>query len=88
MSEDQEFKTSSIGVVAYLKYQGLSPLRMTVEGTVACWYFTETPTLLDLVEDYDTNEAAVQPKEYNRVFGLTRSEMLNSIRPSRSRERR
>lgn len=61
-----EFTHGDVALVAWLRYCGCDPIGLQLEGRdFAVWLFTESDELLDLVEQYNTKEANVEPSRYS-----------------------
>lgn len=84
-----EFRTNDMALVTYLKQcsQHARTVGWAQETQSAFWVFDESPELLDLVQDFHLGKALVEPREYNRIFALTKREMYGQSDPHRARNR-
>lgn len=80
------YKTNQMGLVSFLKLEGHTPQSIRWEEDDTCyWYFDKSDSLLGLVDQFLGGESKVEPREFNRIFGLTRKELMGSQgRSSRS----
>lgn len=69
------YRTNSMALVSFLKINDHTPQAIRWEGDSCYWYFDKSNNLMELVEEFMTGEALVEPREYNRVFGLTKRDL-------------
>ena len=73
-----------MGIVAYLRLVGFDCQGVEmVPGSsnrrdVCYWYFFPSASLLAAVDDFIENRALVTPKEYNKIYGLVRTEFFEA----------
>jgi len=77
-AEMPEFRSNDMALVTYLKMCGFSCQRTEWDGGTCYWYFMNGPRLLETAEMFATGEALVEPREYNKIFGLTKHEFYDS----------
>lgn len=69
------YRTDHMGMATWLKIAGHSVQRIHWTDDRTCyWYFDKSDPLLRAVDEYLEEKARVEPKEYNRVFKLTKDE--------------
>jgi hypothetical protein len=83
LSPEEFYRTSNMALVAFLKLQGHASQTVRWEGESCYWYFDKSDPLLDIVDTYMSGDALVEPREYNRVFGLTKKELATDDAPER-----
>jgi len=74
--EKETFTTSQLGVVAWFIYNSLHPIEMFREGSAIVWSFPAGPDTQRLIKAYNSEDAAVHPRIYNKIFSQTKTEML------------
>jgi hypothetical protein len=77
-TEGSAFRTNDMALVTYLKMCGFSCQRTEWDGGTCYWYFMTGPKLLGAAETFASGEAVVEPREYNKIFGLTKHEFYDS----------
>jgi hypothetical protein len=75
-----------MALVAYLRLEGHAPQLVKWEGESCYWYFDKSDPLLEKVDVYMMGHAVVEPKEFNRIFGLTKKELSGDGAPQRFRQ--
>jgi hypothetical protein len=78
VTESVHYRTSDMALVSYLKFLGHEPQQINWENGTCYWLFRETPHLLEGVDQFAGNKALIEPKEYNRLFGMTKREFFDS----------
>lgn len=86
LSPEEFYRTNHMALVAFLRMEGHSSQSMRWEGGTCYWYFDKSDVLLELCDRYHGGTARVEPKEYNRVFGIVREELFDSDQFSRTRK--
>lgn len=71
------YKTNDMALVTFLRIQG-HPVQGTRWQNNSCmWVFRVNNNLLELVDDFMSDRAKVNPKEFNRHFTDTKKELYN-----------
>ena len=83
LSPEDFYRTSNMALVSFLKVQGHAPQAIHWEGDSCYWYFDKSDPLLEQVDVFMSGVAKVEPKEYNRIFGLTKKELISEEAPDR-----
>lgn len=69
------YKSSDMGVVAYLKYQGYEVQDINMDDGNCRWTFFATPSLLESIDDFLGGHGRVEPKAYNTQFAAVKREL-------------
>lgn len=83
---DQEtYRCNDMALVTYLKQNGHSVQSVFWEADTETvyWTFMVVSSLMDLINQFASGEARVEPREYNRLFQLTKREMYSQADPHR-----
>ncbi len=83
---DQEtYRCSDMALVTYLKQNGHSvqAVKWDEETETVHWTFMVIPSLMELINKFASGEALVEPREYNRLFQLTKRELYSQADPHR-----
>ena len=83
LSPEEFYRTSNMALVAYLKVEGHAAQAVRWEGESCYWYFDKSDPLLERIDTFMAGKALVEPKDYNRVFGLTKKELITDGAPER-----
>lgn len=78
------FKTDEMSLVTYLRLNHHDPLEIIWEFNTCWWIFEKSEDLSRLATLFISNEALSNPKEFSRMFKLTRQE-FHSARPAQRR---
>lgn len=81
LDPEEFYRTDNMGMASWLKMQGHTPQRVRWEDQTCYWYFDKSDLLLGSVDAFLEGEARVEPKEYNRIFLLTKREFWDSAPP-------
>jgi len=83
----REYITEDMTLVAVLKLRGMEPDRMEKSNGGCKWIYACTPSLEDVVDEYQAEEAYIEPREFSRKLGLVRTEMYRflGVQPRRVR---
>lgn len=86
--ETRQFATEDMTLVTLLKVKGVEPREMVRSGKGCQWVFDHSRAVEDLVDEYQADEAYVEPREFARKMGLVRSEMYRflGVAPRRVRD--
>lgn len=83
---EQLLRTTDLAMAAYLQVQGMTPDGMEVVNRdrqgghpQGAWVFKETPTLRDLVNEFNDGDALVEPDEFHRQINSTRRAMFDFL---------
>lgn len=84
-TEQEMYRCNDMALVTFLKQNGHSvqDVYWEVDTETVYWLFVVVPSLLGLIDDFSTGEARVEPREYNRLFQLTKREMYSQADPHR-----
>lgn len=83
----QEFVTEDMTLVTVLKLRGIEPCTHRRSSGGCQWVFDSTDAVDDVVQEYASGEAYVEPMEFSRKLGLVRTEMYRflGVKPRRVR---
>lgn len=77
--DDQFFKTNDLGLAAFLTMSD-HPLQGEEWQAGTCyWKFLLIPSINELVEQYISRKALVEPVAYNRAFNPLRKGLLSTL---------
>lgn len=76
-SEDLEVKTNDMGLATYLNLKGFK-YRAHWSDNTHWWVFEAAPGITGWYDKWLGYEATVEPREYNRVFGKLKKELVLS----------
>lgn len=86
---EQLLRTTDLPLAAYLQVQGMTPEGMEVVSPdiserrqghpQGAWVFKETPTLRDLVDEFNNGEALVEPTAFQEQLNSTRRAMFEFL---------
>lgn len=84
-TEQEIYRCNDMALVTYFKQNGHSVQSVDWESDTSTvyWYFMVVPALMELVELFANGQARVEPREYNRLFQLTKREMYAQADPHR-----
>lgn len=84
-TEQETYRCNDMAMVTFLKQNGHSVQECHWEsGTeTVYWTFYVTDSLMVLVQEWTSGNARVEPREYNRLFQLTKREMYDQADPHR-----
>lgn len=77
------FRSNDMGVVTYLRIEGHTSQAMDWEGRTCYWVFAKTPSLMEHVEKFQSDQAQVNPRVYNRRYAETKREFYDTQNDSR-----
>lgn len=78
LSVDEFFRTNDMAMATFLKLRGHAVQVVAwIQGT-CYWVFRANDSLLACVDEFTSDEALVNPREYNRVFTLTKREFYDN----------
>lgn len=78
MTGSQEYKdylTNDMGIVAFLRMSGHEPQHVEYDGNVCRWRFLIVGDFMTKLEEFQTDTALVNPREYNKYFGLVKKDL-------------
>jgi len=79
LSDVHEFhRTNDMAQVTFLKMSGQTSQGIAWEGNTCYWLFRVSDGLMDLIDNFASGEAQVEPREYNRIFTMTKREFYDS----------
>jgi hypothetical protein len=81
-TEVNHYRTSDMALATFMKMRGHTAQRVAWEANTCYWYFAESMGLLELVDEFLDDRASVNPKEFNRVYGTTKSEFFEARKQS------
>lgn len=73
-----------MAMAAYLTSHGHTHQRLEPKGRAIAWVFLAMGNLKDLVEEYLSGCAEVEPRQFTRVTGQLRSEMYEALKQVRA----
>jgi len=74
----EEFhRTNDMALVTFLKMQGHAVQMVQWDGNTCFWYFRLSDGLKSLVGEFTEGRGLVEPREYNRMFSLTKREFYD-----------
>lgn len=80
-------RTDDLALATYLRANGVRHLTMelieypdTNRGDQAEWVYTVTPRLKNLLDDYNSGQALVEPRKYNQYLRQVRNELYAFLR--------
>lgn len=73
------YKSTDMGTVAYLKYQGYEVQDILFEDGNCRWTFFVTESLLEAVDEYLSGNGRVEPKTYNTQFAAVKRELHGAL---------
>lgn len=76
------YRTNDMALATFLKLRQHAVQGMEWEAGTCFWIFRATESCLSDVNDFTSDKALVNPREYNRVFTQTKKEFYNSQRES------
>jgi hypothetical protein len=80
-----DFKTSDLALCAYLHIEGYGHTRIErIDEKRAEMVFSDGDGLRDAVAEYQTGNAEVEPREYQRKIGWIRGLLLDCVRYRRA----
>jgi hypothetical protein len=68
------YKSSDMGLVAYLRHEGYEPQEIVWEDDMCKWVFFHSAGLSDAIDEYARGTAIVEPKKYNSFFAKVKRE--------------
>ena len=89
LSPEEFYRTDDMALATFLKMQGHTPQTLRWENRTCYWYFDRSESLLGMADMFIDGLANVEPKEYSRVFALTKTEfhkVLDENRPPGERQ--
>jgi hypothetical protein len=86
LDPEEFYRTNDMALVTYLKLMGHAVQAWNWIGDTFYWYFDKGDALLGSVDDFLSDAARVNPREYNKMFNSTKREFYdhNSDRPRRT----
>jgi hypothetical protein len=81
------FVTEDMTLVTVLKMRGIEPAALSKSNGGCRWSYSPTRTLEEIVDEYNSEECYVEPKEFSRKLGLVRTEMYRYLGVSPRRVR-
>lgn len=69
------FRTDDMAMVTYLRILGHPVQDVFWVDTVCYWRFLVSPSLLEAKEDFVRGLARVEPREFSKNYGTTKSEL-------------
>lgn len=82
-----EWNTDDMSLAAFLVLEDQKCIEMKWDMGSCYFVFEECDDLLDLVQDFVSDEATVSPRRYNMTFAALKKEMFNNRPTDRSRRR-
>ena len=79
MSDDQEIRINDLPCAAWLRYNSMSASHLENEGNTGFWVYPATDVLLELIEEFASGEATVEPKEFNKCLIHSRHQIQRFI---------
>lgn len=77
VDEPIDYRTSDMALVTYLRMEGFDVQDVILDESSTCyWYFCQEPEFLQRVGVFRNGDARVEPKEFNRMFMVTKKEMF------------
>lgn len=67
-------RTDDMALVTFLKMEGHTAQQVAAKSDTVYWWFRLNDDLEDAIAAFDGGDARVEPREYNRTFGLTKKE--------------
>lgn len=74
----KEYRSSDMGVVAYLRHEGYEPQEIIWEDDMCKWVFFRTEGLMNSIDEYASGNAQVEPKKYNSFFAKVKRETFQA----------
>jgi hypothetical protein len=69
------YRTSDMALATFLRWENHDVQNVALDETGTCyWYFPDCDSLRDSCEAFRNGSARIEPKEYNRLFGVTKKE--------------
>jgi hypothetical protein len=78
LEEEVRFETSQNVVAAFFVYNGLEIDELLWANGVCTFFFQNTPELRQLLTDFVSNKARVEPQAFNNAFVEVRSRMFKA----------
>ena len=77
--DPEEFhRSNDMALVTYLKMEGYTHQAVRWEDRTCFWYFRNTDGIHDMIDEFNSGRATVNPKEYNKEFTATKREFYDS----------
>lgn len=73
------FYTEDMTLATLLKMKGIEPDRMIRSGKGCQWAYARCDALDNILDEYNADEAYVEPREFVRKLGLVRTEMYRFL---------
>jgi hypothetical protein len=87
LDPDEFYRTNHMAEAAFLRMRGFATQSKSWQDGTCYWYFDKSDALMEVVDEYLSGKSLVEPKEYNRVFGIVKDELFLSDQFVRSRPR-
>lgn len=68
-----------MALVTVFKVRGIEPDHLERSDNGCKWVFVRDESAQDLLDEYNADEAYVEPREFARKMGLVRSEMYRFL---------
>lgn len=83
LSPNDFFKTSDMALVTFMRVEGHTPQDVDFIDDTCFWWFMITDAMMETVQTFGAREGQVEPREYSKMFSVTKDEFYSS-RNSRS----
>jgi hypothetical protein len=78
LDPEKFYRTDDMAMATFLKMEGFTAQQVGWIGDTCYWWFNDGDALADCIEVFHNGEASVEPREYSRVYGLSKAEFYDA----------